>query len=207
MSLVDLVRHQRQGARVVPHRADIDGASPINSEVVMSQQTSELRVAKAFGLEGDKWLRHANPVSVWTRFAILPVLAVAIWSYDWIGWWSLVPTGLVLVFLMINPLLFREPSSTRNWASEAVFGERIWADRNRVDIPPQFLMSKVPAVATTFQVVGIIALAYGLIQLDVVAVVSGVLLSQLAKCWYLDRMVLLFDEMKSRSPEYANWEY
>ena len=51
----------------------------------MSQQTSESRVAKAFGLEGDRWLRHANPASVWTRFAIMPVLAVAIWSYDWIG--------------------------------------------------------------------------------------------------------------------------
>ena len=100
----------------------------------MSQQTSESRVAKAFGLEGDKWLRHANPASVWTRFAIMPVLAVAIWSYDWIGWWSLVPTGLILVFLMINPLLFHEPSSTRNWASKAVFGERIWADRNKVEM-------------------------------------------------------------------------
>ena len=173
----------------------------------MSQQTSERRVAKVFGLEGDKWMRHANPTSVWTRFAILPVLAVAIWSYDWIGWWSLVPTGLVLVFLMINPLLFREPSSTRNWASKAVFGERLWADRNEIDIPPQFGRSKVPAVSTTFQFVGVIALAYGLIRLDVVAVVSGLVIAQLAKCWYLDRMVLLFEEMKGRNPEYAKWEY
>lgn len=173
----------------------------------MSQQTSERRVAKVFGLEGDKWMRHANPTSVWTRFAILPVLAVAIWSYDWIGWWSLVPTGLVLVFLMINPLLFREPSSTRNWASKAVFGERIWADRNEIDIPPQFSRSKVPTVSTAFQFVGVIGLAYGLIRLDVIAVVSGLLISQLAKSWYLDRMVLLFEEMKGRSPEYASWEY
>jgi len=173
----------------------------------MSQQTSERRVAKVFGLEGDKWMRHANPTSVWTRFAILPVLAVAIWSYDWIGWWSLAPTGLVLVFLMINPLLFREPSSTRNWASKAVFGERIWADRNEIDIPPQFSRSKVPTVSTAFQFVGVIGLAYGLIRLDVIAVVSGLLISQLAKSWYLDRMVLLFDEMKGRNAEYAKWEY
>ena len=173
----------------------------------MSQQTSERRVAKAFGLEGDKWMRHANPTSVWTRFAILPVLAIAIWSYDWIGWWSLVPTGLVLAFMMINPLLFREPPSTRHWASKAVFGERIWADRNTVDIPPQFRASKVPKVTTAFQLVGVIALAYGLVRLDVVAVVSGVVLTQLAKAWYLDRMVLLFEEMKGRNPEYASWEY
>jgi hypothetical protein len=135
------------------------------------------------------------------------MLAAAIWSYDWIGWWALVPTALVVVFLMINPLLFHEPSSTRNWASKAVFGERIWADRNDVDIPPQFRASKVPNLATAFQLVGVIALGYGLIRLDVIAVVSGLLIVQLAKSWYLDRMVLLFDEMKGRSAEYAKWEY
>ena len=173
----------------------------------MSQQTSERRVAKAFGLEGDKWMRHANPTSVWTRFAVLPMLAVAIWSYDWIGWWSLAPIGLVVVFMMINPLLFPEPSSTRHWASKAVFGERIWADRNDIDIPPQFRASRVPTVATVFQGVGVVALGYGRIRLDVIAVVSGVLLTQLATCWYLDRMVLLFEEMKGRNPEYASWEH
>jgi hypothetical protein len=36
--------------------------------------------------------------------------------------------------------------------------------------------------------------------------VCGVLLAQLAKSWYLDRMVLLFEEMKGRNPEYAKWE-
>jgi hypothetical protein len=108
---------------------------------------------------------------------------------------------------MINPLLFHEPSSTRNWASKAVFGERIWADRNDLDIPSWFRASKVPSVSTAFHVVGLIALGYGLIRLDVVATVSGLLLMQLAKSWYLDRMVLLFEEMKGRDPKIASWEY
>jgi hypothetical protein len=172
----------------------------------MSQQTSEQRVAKAFGLEGDSWMRHANAMSVWTRFAVLPVLAVAIWSYDWIGWWSLVPVALTLIFMMINPRLFREPDSTRNWASKAVFGERIWADRKKVEIPPQF-RSQVPNLATAAQVLGVAALAYGLVRLDVFAVVAGVIITQLAKFWYLDRMVLLFEDMKGRNAEYASWEY
>src|SRR3712207_8046089 len=33
---------------------------------------------------------------------------------------------------------FPPPRSTRNWASRGVFGERIWADRNAVDLPEQF---------------------------------------------------------------------
>jgi hypothetical protein len=45
-----------------------------------------ISVNKLFGLEGDKWMRHANPVSVWTRFAVLPLMALAVWSREWIGW-------------------------------------------------------------------------------------------------------------------------
>ena len=74
-------------------------------------------------------MRHANPCSVITRFAVLPMLALSVWSRDWIGWWCLVPVALSLVFLMVNPLLFAPPRSTRNWASKGVFGERVYADR------------------------------------------------------------------------------
>ena len=60
-----------------------------------------ISVTKLFGLEGDRWLRHANPVSVWTRFAVLPLLALAVWSREWIGWWSLAAVALVLVFMVL----------------------------------------------------------------------------------------------------------
>jgi hypothetical protein len=30
---------------------------------------------------------------------------------------------------------------------------------------------------------------------------------QTAKAWFLDRMVLLFEDMKARDPDYASWEY
>jgi hypothetical protein len=78
--------------------------------------TTDTKLARLFGLQGESWLRHANPVSVWTRFAVLPLLALSIWSRDWIGWWSLVPIALSLVFMVVNPLLFPKPASTRNWA-------------------------------------------------------------------------------------------
>jgi len=123
--------------------------------------TGESRVAKLFGLKGETWMRHANPWSVWTRFAVLPLLAASIWSRDWVGWWSLVPLVLSLVFMMVNPLLFPKPRSTRNWTSKAVFGERVWADRDTVELPEQFRTSKVPAVAQAFQVVGIAVMVYG----------------------------------------------
>src|SRR5262245_2995519 len=184
-------------------------------EVVMStseQPTSagttfDAKLAKAFGLKGDSWQRHANPISVYTRFAVLPLLAISIWSRDWIGWWSLIPVALSLVFMMVNPLLFPKPSSTRNWASKGVFGERIWADRNKVQLPEQFRSSAVENVTYVFQLVGTAFLVYGLVALDVWAVVSGIVIVHCAKAWYIDRMVPLFEDMKGRQPEYAAWEY
>jgi hypothetical protein len=164
-------------------------------------------VTKLFGLTGDNWMRHANPVSVWTRFAVLPLLALAVWSREWIGWWSLAAVALALVFMMVNPLLFPPPRSTRNWTSKSVLGERIWTDRAKAELPAQFRGSGVPYATYAIQVAGLAVLVYGLVALDLLAVVSGLLIMQTAKAWFLDRMVLLFEDMKARDPDYASWEY
>jgi hypothetical protein len=163
-------------------------------------------VARLFHLEGDGWMRHANAASVWTRFAVLPLLALAIWSRDWIGWWSLVPIALSLVWLGVNPLAFGPPRSTRNWASKSVFGERIWVEHERSELPAQF-RSRVPTLISAAQVAGLVPLVYGLVVLDPVAAVCGVLLVQCGKLWYLDRMVLLFEDVKRRDRRVAAWEY
>ncbi len=75
-------------------------------------------------------------------------------------------------------MLCSEPRSTRNWAS----------------------------TSTAIQVAGVALLAYGLVGLDLLTVLAGLVLTQTAKAWYLDRMVLLYEDMKARSPEYAAWE-
>ena len=175
----------------------------------MTTETTDTRIAKAFGLSGDKWMRHANPVSVWTRFAVLPLLAVSVWSRDWIGWWSLVPIALSLVFMMVNPLLFAAPKSTRNWASKGVFGERVWAERNTVELPAQYT-SRVPNVTYAFQVAGLALLVYGLVVLGLPGLLytlAGIAIVQCAKAWFIDRMVLLYEDIKTTHPAYAGWEY
>jgi len=37
--------------------------------------------------------------------------------------------------------------------------------------------------------------------------VSGLVILQTAKAWFIDRMVLLFEHMKGADPEDAAWEY
>ena len=169
-------------------------------------RTSERRVARVFGLEGDAWMRHANPRSVWTRFTCLSLLALAIWSRDWIGWYSLIPIVTAMVWMLVNPRFFGVPTSTRNWASKSVFGERIWVDRTSVELSEQF-RSHVPNLANAYSCIGLALLAYGLIALQVWPVVAGIVIVHGAKLWYLDRMVLLFEDMKSRNTDYASWEY
>jgi Family of unknown function (DUF6653) len=168
--------------------------------------SAQAKLARIFGLKGDAWMRHANPLSIWTRFTVLPLLAITIWSRDWIGWWSLVALALAIVWMMINPSASPIPRSTRNWASKDVFGERVWVEGDRATFPEQF-RSRIPALARCYQVIGMIPLVYRLAVLDPIATASGAFIVQGGKLWYIDRMVLLFEDVKSGGPEYSSWEY
>ena len=176
------------------------------SEIEPRQPTLERRVADAFGLEGERWMRHANPVSVWTRFSVVSLIALAVWSRQWIGWYCVVPVAVGLAWILANPLLFGVPSSTRSWASKAVLGERIWTERTSMDIPVQF-RSHVPNLANAVSGLGVLLLADGLMVLDGWMVGAGIVIVHLAKLWYLDRMVLLFDDVKQRDAEVSSWEH
>ncbi len=167
---------------------------------------SKPSIARAFGLEGEGWMRHANPTSVWTRFLALPMIALAVWSRDWIGWLSLLPIGLSVVWMAINPIFFAKPRSTRNWASKGVLGERVWTEGDHASFPRQF-QSKATTAAAVYQSIGVALLGYGLWVLDPLTAVAGLLIVQGGKAWYIDRMVLLFDDMKGRNAEYASWDY
>lgn len=168
--------------------------------------TTEARVARFFGLTGEHWMRHANPISVWSRFSIVPLLTVAVWSRVWIGWYCLLPIAASVAWMMLNPLLFPKPRSTRNWASKGVLGERVWSERNTVTVPAQF-RSPVPNLANLYSTAGLLLLAYGLTVLSLLPTVAGVVIVSGGKLWYIDRMVLLFDDMKARHAEYATWDY
>lgn len=61
---------------------------------------------------------------------------------------------------------------------------------------PQEFRSQATNVALGFQLAGLVPMVYGLVVLDAIAVVTGTVIVQLAKLWYLDRMVLLYDAMR-----------
>ena len=67
--------------------------------------------------------------------------------------------------------------------------------------------SRVPNLANAFSSIGLALLVYALVVPNVLLAVVGILIVHLGKLWYLDRMVLLFDHMKTRDDTYASWEY
>lgn len=158
--------------------------------------TLEKKIAKTFNLEGDNWLKHANPWSIWTRFATLPFLILAIWSRVWIGWYSLIPITLLIIWLIINPTLFKKPKNLDNWGSKSVLGEKYWSERKTNLVPKQHY--SLITILTVLQTIGGITLIIGLWKLDLSLTIIGSVLVYMAKMWFLDRMVWIFKDMQNK---------
>lgn len=168
--------------------------------------TLERKIAKLFNLNDENWMRHANPVSVWTRYSVLPVIVLSFWSRTWIGWWCLVPGMASLLWMIFNPVLFSKPRSTRNWASKAVLGERVFLNRDRIPIPNRH---RIPlhGLLNTLASVGLVLAIVSTVYYSVWGAILGVVLAYLGKSWFLDRMVWLYEDMKDNNDVYSSWDY
>ncbi|MFC4891577.1 DUF6653 family protein [Pseudofrancisella aestuarii] len=168
--------------------------------------TLERKVAKVFNLTDDNWMKHANPWSVWTRYSVLPLIVLAFWSRIWIGWWCIIPGIISLLWMFLNPVFFSKPRSTKNWASKSVLGERVYLNRDRIEIPN---IHKTPlyTILNTISSIGMILAIWAIIYYSVWGAIFGTVLAYIGKSWYLDRMVWLYETMKSKNKEYQDWEY
>ncbi len=168
-------------------------------------QTIEKVIAKVFSMSDEVWERHANPLSVWTRYSVLPVLVLAFWSRVWLGWWSVFCVAVSLFWVWFNPRMFGKPKSTKNWASKAVMGERVWLNRKEVQVPEHH--KKLPNILSIVASVGMALCIYGVFRLDLWPTIFGIALAYMGKSWFLDRMVWLYEDMKETHPEYRKWLY
>ena len=73
-------------------------------------------------LEDAFWARHSNPWSGWSRVAVSPALAYAIYRRNW----RLLAAAVA--FTVVNPVLFPRPERTDNWMSRGVLAEREWIE-------------------------------------------------------------------------------
>ena len=166
--------------------------------------TLEKHFSKVFWLTDEGWLQHANPISVRSRFIIMPLFVLAIRSRVWIGWYVLLPVFLLIIRTVINPTFFSKPKTTKVRASKCVLGEKILANRKSVPIPEHHITWR--NILMIIQLVGAVALIYGLYTLHFWITCIGLILVYLGKMWFLDRMVRLFEDMKHH-PEYEKLDY
>jgi len=155
--------------------------------------TIERTIASFFRLDDDTWKRHANPWSVISRNTALPLLIIAFWSRLWLGCLALIPIFLAVVWTWLNPRLFSEPDSFDHWSSKAVFGERLWLNRDRVPVPIRH--RRVPNVLSVISGIGMLLVIWGVCYFEIWPTILGVVLIYLGKLWFLDRMVWLWEDM------------
>jgi hypothetical protein len=70
---------------------------------------------------------HSNPWSAWTRLLSVPLVFVPIWTRSWRE------GAIVVVWLIVNPIMFREPNNDKAWATRAMLGEEMWIAERPLD--------------------------------------------------------------------------
>jgi hypothetical protein len=162
-------------------------------------------LARAFKMNNETWGRHANPWSVYTRYLTLPAYAAVIYYRALMGSFFWICIAGLTIWLWVNPRAFPKPQTTKSWASRAVLGERILVDQSAARIPNHH---KIWARRLT--IIGglaMIPLTYGLVNMNLFWTLGGMILVNIVKTWFLDRMVWLYQDMIDQDPKYQHWLY
>lgn len=158
---------------------------------------------KAMSMDEEAWNRHSNPWSVYSRFTTLPLISLAFWSREWLGFYSIALIALSFLWVWINPRLFSAPATTNNWASMGTFGERIYLNRAKELIPAHHL--RLCQMLQILSAMGLPLLIYGLYALDVWILILGNFWIMVFKAWFVDRMVWIYLDVKDSNPVYQAW--
>ncbi|MDP4510559.1 DUF6653 family protein [Nonomuraea turcica] len=148
-------------------------------------------VAQTFGMTDQAWKRHANPWSVWTRFAAIPAMETAVWSRAWLGWWCLIGVAAVIAWLWLNVHIFG-PVEPVSWAAKGIYGEQLHVTGHAPRAHQRVLRWLIAAGLAGFGFI-----AWGLAALSIWPLIFGTTLLVLAQLWRIDRYGLLFEQHQS----------
>ncbi|MRI35095.1 hypothetical protein EOPP23_19195 [Endozoicomonas sp. OPT23] len=168
--------------------------------------TLERQISHVFRLTDENWMKHTNPISVWTRYSVLPFIVISFWSRVWIDWWCIIPGLASVLWMFFNPVVFAKPISTKNWASKAVLGERVYLNRDKIPLPDHHL-TPLYNILNFISSAGLLIAIWSIIYYSIWGAVLGVIMAYLGKSWFLDRMVWLYEDMKENNEVYRSWEY
>lgn len=150
-------------------------------------------ISRRMGMDADKWARHANPWSVWSRLATVPLFAAVIWSRAWIGWWCLAGVAAIACWLWLNVRLFKPAISDVRWETRAILGEKMWMERRHRSIGAHHLAAiRRLNVASALMV---LPMGWGLWAFDPWATAFGSLGLVAGQLWALDRYAWVYADL------------
>lgn len=140
------------------------------------------------------WRKYTNPWSIWVRFLILPILIIAMWSRVWIEQWSLLLVLITIIWIWFNPRISPNKKPKSIWAIQAILGERIWLNRHDNLVPEHhyFVITALQIIVS----VSFLTCVAGMIILSPCLTFFGLLMTYTGMCWFLDRMVWLYNDDK-----------
>lgn len=136
----------------------------------------------------DVWARHSNPKSGWSRMVAGFVIVAALYHRKW----KIV--GFTVLFLVLNPVLFRKPSeASDDWMYKVVRAEERWTnDGNRL------IGLGYPQILNTASIpVGLYGL-YAAYKRKPISTVVFALASQVLNQWCMKEIIEHYEEVDSQ---------
>lgn len=155
-------------------------------------------------MDESAWQKHASPLSVYSRFTIVPLFTATLALREVLGWWTLLILLLVSFWTWLNPRIFKAPKKTNNWASMGTFGERIYLNRhneNRIPFHHLQMCRNIMAL----QIIGVPFWIYSIYTMSLGFMILSMLWLMFTKMWFVDRMVWVYQDMKESNPVYQSW--
>jgi hypothetical protein len=133
------------------------------------------------------WRRHANPLSGWSRVAVLPVLLYGIYARR--------PrlVAAALAFTVVNPVLFSPPRDADAWMTKVVLGERMYY-RHREGPRPIDLLNYANGPISAYAV-------YAAYRRRPLRTAVATALSMLTKFAFVAFVARYYDRNRERYPE------
>ncbi|GAA0235830.1 DUF6653 family protein [Haladaptatus pallidirubidus] len=138
--------------------------------------------------EEDIWARHSNPKSGWSRIVAGFVIVGTLYHRKW------KVLGLAVLFLIINPVLFRKPSEDLDdWMYKVVRAEERWTNDGNSLIGLGY-----PEILNTVSIpVGLYGL-YAAYKQKPISTVVFTLASQGLNQWCMKEIIEYYEEVNTQ---------
>ncbi|MCK9360827.1 hypothetical protein M0Q28_01190 [Patescibacteria group bacterium] len=111
----------------------------------------------------------------------MPLLAVGLYSHNL---WLL---AALIVWIIINPMLFPAPKRIDNWMSKGVLGEKLYYKDKK------YFKKDLPTLLNALNIPTALAFLWFAWNQDLVALTLSGLLVMTIKFWFIDRMVQVYE--------------